>query len=275
MAVAAQSASPANPDQALSLRAIPWSHPPRLKWPVATELALSRIQSAQHSPHSSLYREVFRGAPVPGKDRERAKRSDGGTNCLSLLAAIVGSADIASGYVAIPIGERRWQRKTYYDLDGLAFGPQVPDERSFRRTERAAAQLSALGLVRCVAWHVRDRRDGSIRSIPGAKFVTEKCWKLLGAWAAVRAERRRRTQEKGQAKAAELAKLVAPGARRPSEPPTDDIPWSPEADAARAAAARTMPAKPPDPPPPAERRRGEPTLASDAAIAAIRALLDD
>lgn len=267
MAVAAQSAASASSDQAHSLRAIPWSHPPRRKWPVATELALSRIQGAQHTPHSSLYREVFHGAPVPGKDRERAKRSDGGTNCLSLLAAIVGSADIASGYVAIPIGERRWQRKTYYDLDGLAFGPQVPDERSFRRTERAAAQLSALGLVRCVAWHVRDR-DGSIRSIPGAKFVTEKCWKLLGAWAAVRAERRRRTQEKGQAKAAELAKLVTPGARRPSEPAADDIPWSPTAPTTSAA-----PTKPPDPPP--ERRRGEPTLASDAAIAAIRALLDD
>lgn len=256
-----------------SLRAIPWSHPPRLKWPVAVELALSRIQNAQHTPHSSLYCELFRDAPVPGKDRERAKRSDGGTNCLSLLAAIVGSADIASGYVAIPIGESGWQRRTYYDLDGLAFGPQVPDERSFRRTERAAAQLTALGLVRCVPWHVRDR-DGSIRSIPGAKFVTEKCWKLLGAWAAVRAERRRRTQEKGQAKAAELAKLVAPGARRPSEPAGDEIPWNPEADAARAD-ARSAPPKPPDPSPPAERRRGEPTLASDAAIAAIRALLDD
>lgn len=253
-----------------SLRAIPWSHPPRLKWPVATELALSRIQSAQHTPHSSLYREVFRGAPVPGKDRERAKRSDGGTNCLSLLAAIVGSADIASGYVAMPIGERRWQRKTYYDLDGLAFGEQVPDERSFRRTERAAAQLIALGLVRCVAWRVRDR-DGSIRSIAGAKFVTEKCWKLLGAWAAVRAERRRRAQEKGQAKAAEIAKLVTPVKRQPVSAAVEKEVdrWMAQCEPA----APVTPAKPPDPPP--ERRRGEPTLAEAAAIAAIRALLDD
>lgn len=242
-------------------RALPWSHPEHIRYPKATEIALSRAAAASATPHCALYRAIFDGAPVPGKERERAKRSDGGMNVLTLLQTVIAAADIASGYVATPTGESRWQRKTYYDLDGLAYGPQIPNERSFRRTERAAAQLAALGLVRVVPWRVRTV-DG-VRSIPAAKFVTEKCWRMLGAWAAVRAERRRRDRAKGEARVIEMQQRIA-AMQRPTA----------------ASAAAVPPQAPVTPPaasavgPPDRGKRGE-SAAGTAAIATIRALLKD
>lgn len=251
------------------LRAIRWTHPPKRRYPLATETAIARIEDATAAPHCARYRELFRDAPVPGKERERAKRSDGATNCGTLLQTMIAAADVASGYVATPIGERQWERKTYYDLDGLAYGPQVQDERSFRRTERAAAQLVALGLVRSVPWRVHT--TAGVRSVAGAKFITDKCWKTLGVLHIVRAERRRRERERGEAKAAEVRQLIAnSNGQRSAAKPAPLVPVAkpkPPMPAEIAAVAQAQP--PPD------RGKGEPVTAATAAIAAIRALFDE
>lgn len=189
-------------DSRTSLRSLAWKHPPKRRYPLAIETAVARVSAATSAPHSARYLELFGDAPVPGKERERAKRSDGAMNVGTLLQTMIASADIPSGYVATPIGDRRWKRKTYYDLDGLAFGEQVPDERSFRRTERAAAQLVAMKLIRSVPWRVHTA--AGIRSTAGAKFITDKCWRMLGVLHLVREERRRRERQKGQERVAQL-----------------------------------------------------------------------
>lgn len=254
------------------LRAIRWKHPARVRYPLVTETAIARLTDASANPHGERYSALFAEAPVPGKDRERAKRCDGATNVMTLLQTMIAAADIASGYVATPIGERRWERKTYYDLDGLAYGPQVPDERSFRRTERAAAQLVSLRLVRSVPWRVMTR-DGAIRSIPGAKFITDRCWQMLGVMHLVKAERMRRDRLKGEAKAAELAENLKAAdrrretqRRREAQQRRQKAPGPGEA-AAAAALHDALAAKPPD------RGKDGPSTAADLAIAAIEALL--
>lgn len=252
------------------LRAIRWKHPAKVRYPLATETAIARLTDASENPHGERYSALFAEAPVPGKERERAKRCDGATNVMTLLQTMIAAADIASGYVATPIGERRWERKTYYDIDGLAYGPQVKDERSFRRTERAAAQLVGLRLVRSVPWRVTTKEG--IRSIPGAKFITDRCWQMLGVMHLVKAERMRRDRLKGEAKAAEIVQLAKASERRRStqprriEPAMPPAP-SPAATAAAAALQEAQANKPPD------RGKEGPRTAADLAIAAIEALL--
>ncbi|MFM2287712.1 MAG: hypothetical protein RL684_855 [Pseudomonadota bacterium] len=245
------------------LRSIRWKHPPSRRYPLAIETAIARIGDATAAPHCARYRELFADAPVPGKVRERAKRSDGATNVGSLLQAMIAAADIGRGLVATPVGDR-WERKTYYDLDGLAYGPQVADERSFRRTERAAAQLVALGLVQSVPWRVHTA--AGVRSTPGLKFITEKCWRLLGVLGMVRAERRRRERERGEQKAAEIVRLVGGGGRRPR---AGNVPVAAAASSQLKHVVAGLPQAPPRP------RAAGPTPAAEAAIASLRALLDD
>ncbi len=251
------------------LRAIRWKHPARVRYPLATETAIARLTDASENPHGERYSALFAEAPVPGKERERAKRCDGATNVMTLLQTMIAAADIASGYVATPIGERRWERKTYYDLDGLAYGPQVQDERSFRRTERAAAQLVGLRLVRSVPWRVVTKEG--VRSIPGAKFITDRCWQMLGVMHLVKAERMRRDRLKGEAKAAELAQTLKDVDRRRDMQRRREAQrrrrQGPAEAAAAAALQESLAAKPPD------RGKDEPRTAADLAIAAIEALL--
>lgn len=211
---------PQQPADASTLRSIRWSHP-RRSYPAPIELALSRALGALEKPRGEQWRALFQGAPVPGKDRERRKRRDGAVNVISVLCTMLAAGDLVRGLVATPAGDR-WERKSWTDIDALAFGPRVPGARSLRRTERAAAELEAQGFIRSVPWRVVTS-DG-IRSIPGLKFITDKAWKVLGVWSAVVSERRRRKQREADARKAQLDEAIGatvkrmPDRRVPPEP---------------------------------------------------------
>ncbi len=231
-----------------SLHTIRWTRRADVRWPYAIELALSACQDAMDAPAGALYNGLFAGAPLADAEqaRQRRKRSDGGINALSLLSAMIASADLTTGYVARPAGSG-WERKTYYELDGLAYGEQVPGARSFRRTERAAQQLVALGLIRSV--RLKAKTPAGVIDVPGAKWVTERAWRLLGAWSAVRRERRRRKAAEAEARAAQLLTSIGAGQAGPktSMPALASIPLP--------AIPTTADPDPPDavddPPPPA------------------------
>lgn len=200
-------------DAPSTLRSIRWNHP-RVAYPAPIELALSRALGALDKPRGEQWRALFVGAPVPGKVRERRKRRDGAVNVVSVLCTMIAAGDLVRGLVATPAGDR-WERKSWTDIDALAFGPLVPGERSLRRTERAAAELEAQGFVRSVPWRVVTS-DG-VRSIPGLKFVTDKAWKALGVWSAVVSERRRRKQREADARKAQLDEAIGGSVKRMPE----------------------------------------------------------
>jgi hypothetical protein len=208
-----------------SLRAIRWKHPKRT-YPNVIELGLHRMAASLDKPRSAQWQALFGSAPVPGKDRERRKRSDGATNVVSVLSTMIASADLVRGLVATPAAEG-WDRKTWYDVDVLAFGPLVPGERGLRRTERAAAELEAQGFIRSIAWRVITNEG--VRAVPGLKFITDKLWKALGLWDAVRSERRRRRQRQGDAKKAELEAVIGGSVKRLPRTTTQAVPTRPNA----------------------------------------------
>lgn len=185
------------------LHAITWSRRAKVAWPFPVELALSKCMELIEQPAGTRARAIFGDAPTyAGTTRLRRKRSDGLTNAVSLLCALIASCDLSTGLVALPI-DGSWERKSWYDLDGLAYGEQVEGARSMRRTERAAQQLIALGLVKSVPWKVQTGA-GEYRDTPGLKWVTDRAWRLLGVWSAIRRERRRRAGQKAKAKAEAL-----------------------------------------------------------------------
>lgn len=196
--------------EAHPLRVLRWSHPKGHSYPFALERTLATILDAIDSPHSPMYRLLFAEAPVAGKTRERFMRRDGAGNVGTLLCALLASSDLASGYVGTPTprdgATTKWRRKSWRDLDGLAFGALVPGERSDRRTDRAAQQLVAMGFVRVHQWRVVV--DGEVRSVPGAKVICDKLWKTLGVWHLLQRERRQRRKAREAAKAAELIELA-------------------------------------------------------------------
>lgn len=226
--------APLPPADSISLRAIRWKHP-RRTYPTVIELGLSRLTAAIDKPNSAQWKALFGGAPVPGKERERRKRSDGATNVVSVMATMIASADLVRGLVATPAADG-WDRKTWYDVDALAFGPLVPGERGLRRTERAAAELEAQGFIRSIPWRVITSEG--VRAVPGLKFITDKLWKALGLWDAVRSERRRRRQRQADTKKAELDAAIGASVKR--------HPRAPQEAAPRAAPhSITVPARPP------------------------------
>lgn len=200
-----------------SLRSIRWKHP-RRNYPIVIEMALAKIAAAPDAPRSAQWLALFSEAPTSRKDaegrpatRERRKRIDGAINVASVLSTLIAASDITRGLVATPAGDK-WERKSWSDIDALAFGPLVVDQRSKRRTERAAAELMAQGFVRSIPWRVVTA-DG-VRAVPGLKFVTDKLWKALGLWSAVQSERRRRSQKAGEAKKTQIVAAIG-GAVRP------------------------------------------------------------
>lgn len=241
----------ANPSP--SLRAVRWKHPSQVRYPNVIELGVSRAVAALDKPQGPQFRAIFGEAPVPGKDRERRKRIDGATNVVTLICTLLASADISRGLVATPAGDH-WKRKTWSDVDTLGFGTPVPGERSIKRTERAAAELEAQGFIRTDPWKVST--DQGFRSLPGLKFVTDKLWKALGLLDAVRSERRRRSQRKGE----DRLKALGVGSSKPRPPVERKMP--PALPGVRPVA--------PLPSPPATR--AGPTTAGDAAAAAIAEL---
>ena len=195
------------------LRSIRWVHP-KHRWIKATEKAAAWVLRAIDKPHSPEYAALFGAAPLTtGGVRRRRKRSDGAINSGSLLCAAIGAADVASGLVAKPV-DKDWIRYSWNGLGKFAFGtagekgPYLVDEAlSKRRIERCAAELVKMGLIRSVQWREKDS-DGNYRSKASVKFITDKCWKLLGVFNLVLKERRKRDQAKNEKNRANLVHLV-------------------------------------------------------------------
>ncbi len=196
---------------AKELHTITWQRRADVRWGAIVECAIHRLSEAAANPHGQRYAELLYGTRVGGrhgKDRTREKRSDGGINAITMMTVCVASCDLMTGFVARPVGGQ-WERKTYYELDGLAYGDQVAGARSFRRTLRAAEVLTETGLLRTN--RMKYASPAGIRDAPGCKFVTEKLWRILGLWAAIKRERRRRRAEADKAKIDQLLTNISGG----------------------------------------------------------------
>ncbi|WLT40254.1 hypothetical protein NON20_24000 (plasmid) [Synechocystis sp. B12] len=203
--------TPHDTDPRKALRALDWRRPERARYPRLIEQAIARLQAVAADPHGAAYQALFADAPVwSGGSRERAKRCDGARNVVSLLCTLIACADLRGGFVAVPRGDgeaRRWERKSWTDLDGFAYGQLVDGARSLRRTERAARELIAQGYVRSQEWRVH-HRGGEIRSVAGIKIVQDKLWRALGLYAQLRQWRRQESRDRVAARVQELENVA-------------------------------------------------------------------
>lgn len=235
-----------------ALRALAWRRPAKKAFIEPVEAGLARLEDAATRGKGAVFDALCQAAPVHGGDAERPRsrtrrmRSDGRRNLVSLTQALIASADLATGFLGSPRGER-WDRHDWGRLDHRAYGARVERERSFRRTQRHARTLEALGFV-----EVRELKvsagPGQWKSVVAIKRLTDGFYVALGLMSAVKRARRERDRKKGQARTEQLAKLPSPrvGKKVPGEP----------APGVRAAAAAYQafpavvpPAKPPDRPP--------------------------
>ncbi len=237
-------------------RTLDWRRPSGVSFPRLIEQGLARLKDARERPSSPIAKAMASAVPVfrpDGQARQRRLRSDGVANLVALLCASMATADLKGGLIATPVADGGgWDRKTWAELDFRAFGPEVPDERSLRRTERHARSALAAGWLRIVPWKMV-AEDGQWRSLPGLKFVTDKLWRLLGLYDQVKAARRERDRQKGRDRLAQVAGLDtarAPGRRQHRAPQ----------EAAGATPARA--ASPPGQAPP-ERQRAAPETAAE------------
>jgi hypothetical protein len=99
-------------------------------------------------------------------------------------------------------------------LDWRAYGPEVPDERSARRTERHARTAIEAGWIRVMPWRTVNR-EGEWRSLPGLKFVTDKLWRLLGLYDQLKAARKYRDRQRAQDRVRQLTGQVAVPSQAP------------------------------------------------------------
>lgn len=208
------------------LRALSWVRPRQRKYIEPIEAAISRLEDAVHGT-GALFGALCSDAPIFDRDgpqvRSRRMRSDGRRNLVTLAQTLIAAADLATGYLGSPVGEsdqRRWDRHAWGRLDHRAFGKQVECERSFRRTQRHARTLAALGFVSVVEIKV-STGQGSWRSVVAIKRLTEKFYAALGLSAAVKRARKERDRAKGRALVAQLSNV--PGRKRAEEKkPVDD-----------------------------------------------------
>jgi hypothetical protein len=183
-------------------------------------------------------------APIHKKDgsreRSRRMRSDGRRNLVSLAQALVAAADLVTGYLASPVGER-WDRHAWGRLDHRAYGNLVECERSFRRTQRHARTLAALGFITVTEIRV-STGQGTWRSVIAIKRLTEKFFAVLGLAAAVKRARQERDRAKGKALVAQISNV--PRRKRAAERAPDST--------GPVASGEAMSASPPIRPPPAD-----------------------
>jgi hypothetical protein len=240
-------------------RALPWARPKHRKYIEPIEAAISRLEAAVQGS-GVMFEVLCASAPIFDQDgpqeRSRRMRSDGRRNLVSLAQALVAAADLATGYLGSPIGapgQQRWDRHAWGRLDHRAFGKQVECERSFRRTQRHARTLAALGFVSVTEIKV-STGQGTWRSVIAIKRLTERFFAALGLSAAVKRARKERDRAKGIALIAQLSNVPrrkraeerapavvsgsveAPGTTTPPSsfrPPPDDpvVPAVPVADA--------------------------------------------
>lgn len=198
------------------LRALPWARPRHRKYIEPIEAAIVRLEAAVEGTGPMF--DLLCAAPALGKhgpqERSRRMRSDGRRNLVSLAQALVASADLKTGYLASPVGEQRWDRHGWGRLDHRAYGELVERERSFRRTQRHARSLAALGFVTIVELKV-SAGPGQWRSVVAIKRLTPKFYAVLGLSSAVKRARKERDRAKGVALVARLSEVPQP--RRPAE----------------------------------------------------------
>jgi hypothetical protein len=189
-------------------RCLQWKRPKGLAFPQIIETAIYRLNEAFDKRKGALYKELTEEMPVfngaVNSPRIRALRSDGAANFCALLTTLIASASLQTGYIARPVGGR-WERKTWADLDGLAYGPRTQGERSFRRTERHARALVDLGLI--TVRELRIKRGDTYESLAAVKRTSLKLWRLLGLEKAVLAASKR-IKEEGRAAKAKLHGLT-------------------------------------------------------------------
>jgi len=223
-------------------RAIAWRRPRGVSFPRLIELAISRLQQAASQPHSALARALASAVPVhraDGQARRRRLRRDGAANLVTLLSAMLANADLQRGLVAAPVADGgRWERRTWADLDWRAYGPEVPDERSTRRTERHARTAIEAGWIQVVQWRKRNQ-EGEWRSMPGLKLVSDKLWRLLGLYEQLKTSRKQRDRQRGQDRVRQFTGQVAPAGQARTSARSRPVPAVP-------APARTQPRPPPD-----------------------------
>lgn len=201
-----------------SLRALPFRRPDGPARPRPFELAVSRIEDGLHAiadETANALWDLLRATPVYSDgqacDRQRRMRSDGARNLATLISTLVMQSD-PRGFLG-SLGEHGWRRLQVRLFDHRAFGDQVEGERSLRRTERWFRVLTDAGLLE--TRQITVIRDGEYRSPPAVRHLTEKFWRLLGVWNALRALIRERERAEGKARADRLAKI----ARQPTEKP--------------------------------------------------------
>ena len=200
-----------------SLRALPFRRPDGPARPRPFELAVSRIEEGLRAISASTANalwDVLRASPVyvdgQARDRQRRMRSDGARNLATLISTLVMQSD-PRGFLG-SLGEAGWRRLQVRLFDYRAFGDQVPGERSMRRTERWLRVLAEAGFLE--TRQITVVRDGEYRSPPAVRHLTEKFWRLIGAWNALRALVRERERTEGKARAERLATIGQRGASK-------------------------------------------------------------
>lgn len=244
-----------------SKRALPWARPRGIRYIPPVELGIERLEQAVEHKKGTLYRKLA-SSPVFRHDdddteRTRRMRSDGLRNLVSLFQTLVAAADMASGFVGSPRGEGSWERHTWGVLDARAYGARVVKERSFRRTQRHARILAALGLVDVAELKI-PAGPGKWRSVVAIKRLTAAAYELLGLAGAVARIRRERDRKRGEQRVKELGNVVRMPAKPIAPAARPSAPMPPTAPATRPG----TPTK--DPPPAAE------SIAAAKAILGIR-----
>lgn len=210
---------------------------------------MSRLEDAVARSAGPVFDAFCQAAPLFEGDaeipRSRRMRSDGRRNLLSLAEALIASADLATGFLGSPRGDG-WDRHDWGRLDHRAYGPRVDGERSFRRTQRHARTLAALGFV-----DVRELRvsvgPGQWHSVIAIKRLTDSFYAALGLMSAVKRARRERDRKKGKERTEQLARLPQRERKKPPRETDSDV--RPAAAAYQPFPAAAPSPKPPDPTP--------------------------
>lgn len=244
-------------------RSLHWQRPKGRAWPQLIEVAIERVTEAFASRKGALYREITGEMPrfVGGQSvpRKRAFRSDAAPNLCALLVTLLTSSSLQTGFVARPVGGH-WERKTWGDLDGYAYGKLIPGERSFRRTERHARELIALGFV--TVRQLRRKTADGYESLVAVKHLGLKLWRLLGMEKAVLAAGQRIKAEAAQTRAKARGLTVIAGIQsvlKQPKKPTAAVP------------SPAVAASPPGKPPPGTSATAREHLAAIASTLGIRA----
>jgi hypothetical protein len=250
--------APTNP-----LRALAWPRPKGLNLVRPLEVALKRLGEAWAGRRGELYKRLCDDSPLFREEgataaRSRRMRSDGASNLIALLQALLASCELASGFIGRPAAGG-WDRFAWAVLDVRAYGAVIPGGRSFRRTQRWVRTLKGAGLLTISEIKV-PQADGSIKSVVAIKSLTTALFKLLNLTQAVAQARRLRDRRRGEEARQQIEETIRGKARQTVQAPTIKVP-----------AVTTTPAQRGGAPPPAPREQDPKKVADE--IAKIKAKL--